>query len=80
MVSLTLSISEEVKKKMEKFPEINWSGLVRKAIIEKTEELSWKEETLKKLKNESEITDWTVKLQRSSRIGRYDELKKKGLI
>lgn len=80
MVSITLSVPEEVKKKMEGFSEINWSGFVRKAIIEKTEELTWKEKMLKQLKKEKDITDWAVKLQRSSRRGRYDELKKKGLI
>ena len=39
MVSITLSVPEEVKKSMETFSEINWSGFVRKSIIEKTEEL-----------------------------------------
>ncbi len=80
MVSVTLSIPEEIKHKMEKFPEVNWSGFVRKCIIEKTKELSWKEETLRKLKQEEEFTNWAVKLQRASRKGRFDELKKKRLI
>ena len=35
MVSVTLSIPPEVKHKMEKYSEINWSGFIRKAIIEK---------------------------------------------
>lgn len=35
MVSLTLSIPEELKKEMEKFPEINWSEVARASIIEK---------------------------------------------
>ena len=80
MVSVTLSIPEEVKRKMEKFSEVNWSGLIRKTILEKTKELSWKEEMLKKLKNEEEITNWAVDLQRSSRQDRVKELKRKGLI
>ena len=41
MVSITLSVPEEVKHQMEQFSEINWSGLVRKTIIEKTKELKW---------------------------------------
>lgn len=80
MVSVTLAIPEEVKKRMEHFPEINWSGFVRKAIIQKTEELTWKEKMLKELKKEEGITDWTVKLQRVGRRGRLEALKKKGLI
>ena len=34
----------------------------------------------KMLEKEKETTDWAVKLQRASRKGRLDELKKKGLI
>ena len=80
MVSITLSIPAEVREKMKMFPEINWSGFIRKTIEEKTRELSWEKEMLNKLKQEQEITDWSVKLQRASRKGRLDELKKKGLI
>ena len=36
MVSLTLSVPEELKHKMDKFPEINWSEVARQAISEKT--------------------------------------------
>ena len=42
MVSVTLSVPQDVKAKMEKFSEINWSGFVRNAIEEKTKELSWR--------------------------------------
>ncbi len=35
---------------------------------------------IKHLEEEKEMTDWSVKLQRASRNGRYDELKKRGLI
>lgn len=80
MVSVTLSIPEDIKKKMEQFDEINWSGLIRKTIIEKTKELEWKQEMLKKLKEEEEITEWAVKLQRKARKGRYNLLKKKGFL
>ena len=80
MVSITLSIPEEVKHKMEHFSEINWSGFVRKIIIEKTKELSWKEEMLKKLKEEKELIDWSVELGRKAKKGRFKELKEKGLI
>lgn len=80
MVSVTLSIPEEVKHKMESFSEINWSGFIRKAIIEKTNELSWKEKMLKKLKEEKELTEWAVKMGRKAKKGRAKRLKKLGLI
>ena len=80
MVSITLAIPEEVKKKMDLFSEINWSGFIRKAIIKKTEELSWKEEMLQKLKEEQEITSWATELQRKGRKGHYEQLKKEGLV
>ena len=80
MVSVTLSVPEDVKQKMEEFSEINWSGFIRKSIEEKTRDLSWREEMLKKLRKEEELTDWAVKLQRSTREDRFKELKKKGLV
>lgn len=79
MVSITLSVAEDVKEKMNKFNEINWSGFIRKCITEKTEELVWKEDMLNRLKNEREIIDWSVKLARHGRKGRFEELKSKGI-
>jgi len=35
MVNITLSIPEELKSEMEKFPEINWSEVARAAIRKK---------------------------------------------
>jgi len=35
---------------------------------------------VKQLEEEKEMIDWSVKLQRASRKGRFDELKKKGLV
>ena len=80
MVSITLSVPEEIKQKMEHFSEINWSGFVRKCISEKANELSWKEHMLQKLKKEEEVTRWAVQLQGQGRKGRFEELKKKGLV
>lgn len=77
MVSVTLSIPEEIKKKMEQHDEINWSGFVRKCIIEKTANL---EKTENWIKEEEDIRDWAVKLQRKSRKGRFEALKRKGLV
>lgn len=32
MVSMTLSVAEDLKQEMEQFPEINWSAIAREAI------------------------------------------------
>ncbi|MEK6922114.1 MAG: hypothetical protein AABX82_09550 [Nanoarchaeota archaeon] len=79
MVSITLAVPKEVKEKMEKFDEMNWSGFIRKCILEKTEELSWKEHMLRKLQQEKPLTDWSVKLSRQAKKGRFEVLQKKGL-
>ena len=80
MVSVTLSIPKETKEKMNEFSEMNWSGFVRKQIEEKTKVLEKLAILEKELEKEKETTDWAIKLQRASRKGRLDELKKKGLI
>lgn len=67
MVSITVSVPEEIRKVMKEFPEINWSGLVRKTIEEKAEALMLKNEMLKEIKEEKEISDWAVKLVRKGR-------------
>jgi hypothetical protein len=44
MVTVTLSVPIELKKRMERFPEINWSEVARQAFIEKIEDLLFLEE------------------------------------
>ncbi len=80
MVSITLSVSEDIKNLMGKFPEMNWSGFIRKIIEEKAKNLELKEKMLKNFDKEKEFVNWAVKLQHSSRNNRITELKKKGLI
>lgn len=74
VVSITVSVPLEVKLQMDNFSEINWSGLIRKTIIEKTKELTWKEEMLKKLGKEKDFEDWTIEMGRKlkSNAGRRD--------
>ncbi len=52
MVSITVGVDEQTRKRMKRFPQVNWSGFVREAIREKTAELAKKEELLAKLKGE----------------------------
>ena len=80
MVSVTLSISKETRELMKKFSEINWSAFIRKSVERKVKQLSWKEEMLKRLKQDEAFSEWAVRAQRESRKNRLEELKKKGLI
>jgi len=52
MANITLSIPEDLKKEMEKFPEINWSEVARDSIKKKIAQLTF----LKGFKMESDIT------------------------
>ena len=80
MVSITVSVPENTKKLMKEFPEMNWSGFVRKSISDKAKKLAKIDELKKELETEQDTSDWSVKLQRASRSGRLDTLKKKGLV
>lgn len=74
MVSITISVPEEIRTLMKKFPEINWSGLVRKSIQEKAKQLAVKEELLNQLKNEKEFINWSVDLGKKAKKGRLSRL------
>jgi hypothetical protein len=67
MVSITISVPEETRTLMKKFPEINWSALVRKVITERTEQLKLKEEMLSQLRKDSSFNDWAVSTLRKGR-------------
>ena len=51
MANLTLSIPNELKERMEKFPEINWSEVARDSIKKKIAQLNF----LKGFRMDSEI-------------------------
>ena len=53
MVNMTLSIPEELHKKMAAHSEIRWSEVARKAFEKKIKELHWMDEVLKN----SELTE-----------------------
>ncbi len=80
MVSITFSIPEEIRNIMKEFPEVNWTHLVRSSIEEKAKKLALKKELLSRLESpeEQEMINWSVKLQKASRKGRFEDLKKKG--
>lgn len=80
MVSITLSVPEDVREKMKEFDEMNWSGFIRKCIVQKTEELSLKDTLLQKVSEERGMHKWSLELQKKSREGRLSTLKKRGLL
>jgi len=53
MVNITLSVPSELKKKMEEFPEINWSEVARGAIREKANQLG----ILRAIVSKSKLTE-----------------------
>ena len=61
MVSLTLSIPEDLKREMEKLPEINWSVIAREAIRQRIMILK----RIKEFSRDSELTE-----EDAVRIGR----------
>ena len=53
MPNMTLSIPEQVQKKMSKHSEVKWSNVAREAIEKKVEQLEWMDSVLSK----SELTE-----------------------
>ena len=53
MPNLTLAIPNDLKARMSKFPEINWSEVARQAIVEKTRTL----EQMQRLLGHSALTE-----------------------
>jgi hypothetical protein len=53
MTTMTLAIPEELKHKMESFPEINWSEVARQAFMQKIEDLLF----LRKFRSKSTLTE-----------------------
>lgn len=75
MASLTLAISKELKEKMEKHKEINWSEIARQAITQKIELLAKMDELLK---NSGLTEGETIKLERKVNKKIAERLNAKG--
>lgn len=77
MTNITLAVSEDIKKEMEKFPEINWSVIAREAIKKRLDMLK----KFRDFTNNSELTEEdALELGNSLKKGRFKELKNKGLV
>ncbi|MGD6808125.1 MAG: hypothetical protein ACQCN3_00340 [Candidatus Bathyarchaeia archaeon] len=59
MSNITIRIPEDLKKRMEQCKAINWSEIARKAFEDATrkEEIQCAAESIKKMRNESEL-EW----------------------
>ncbi len=57
MVNMTLSLPKEIREEMKKFPEVKWSEVARKAIIQKLQMLSVADE----IANKSQLTEKDVR-------------------
>lgn len=53
MVTMTLAVPEELKHRMDAFPEMNWSEIARQAFFQRLEDL----EFLRKFKEKSALTE-----------------------
>ena len=64
MTTMTLTITSELKQKLEDFPEINWSAVARQAFVQKISDL----EFLREFKKNSGMNEETaLKLGRQVR-------------
>ncbi len=53
MTTMTLAVADEMKQKMNTFPEINWSEVARQAFSQKLDDLDF----LQKFKEKSKFTN-----------------------
>ena len=75
MVNITLSVSEEIKNLMDKFPEINWSEVARRAISEKAMKMAIFEQIVSKSKlTEKDALELGRKVNKAA-AKRFRELK-----
>lgn len=80
MPNITLSVTEELKRKIDSMPELNWSESVREFLSEKVKRAALLKKLDKLLEN-SELTEEDVQeLSKRARKGRFAELKAMGLV
>lgn len=81
MVNITLSVPKNLKELMNEFPETNWSAVARKAISKEVLKRTIAMKILDRLTQKSELTDKDcIRLGEKLKDGRFDLLKKQGLI
>lgn len=53
MTTMTLAVPDTLKKKMDSFPEMNWSEVARQAFMQKIEDMDF----LRRFKEKSKLTE-----------------------
>ena len=67
MANITLSVPDNIHKKMKHFSEVKWSEVARKAIIEKLEIMVLAEKLAQKSKlTEKDVKDFNKKIKSSA--------------
>ena len=67
MANITLSVPDNIHKKMKYFSEVKWSEVARKAIIEKLEIMVLAEKLAQKSKlTEKDVKDFNKKIKSSA--------------
>ena len=76
MPNITLSVTEDLKNKMNSLPEINWSEVTREFLSDKVKRLEFLKKLEKQLesKEEQELTKWSVELGREAKKGSFKRL------
>ncbi len=74
MPNVTLAVSDELKRKMDELPEINWSEVARKAIRDKVEEF----DLFRAVVSRSRLTeDDAIRLGREIKRSLHERYKKR---
>ena len=80
MPTITLSISEELKKDMDSIKGTNWSEVTRELLEEKVKRLKLLNRMDELLKNSKLTEEDALKLGRKVNAGVYKRLKKQGMV
>lgn len=68
MPTITVNVDDDLKERMEKHPEINWSEITRQAIREKIEKLDLLDElTINSELTDEDVDDIAAKINESAR-------------
>jgi hypothetical protein len=78
MPNLTISIPEDLKKQIERFPEINWSEVLRGLIAERVKKLELLKKLDKMLENSEMSEEDALKLGSKIKEGMWKKYKKEG--
>ena len=78
MPNITISVPEELKKRLEEFPEINWSEVLRALISEKVKRLEILKKLDKAFENSEMTEDDALRIGNEIKESMWKKYKKKG--